>query len=608
MGKTLSLIFTLGVILTNAQTIVSTTPENKNIILEEFTGISCGYCPDGHSIGQALHNNFPNDIFLINIHTGSYATPQGPGTDFNTIFGAAIAGQSGLTGYPAGTVNRNQFAMTQGGGTAMSRGDWGSASTQLLAQPSPANVGLLANIDMATNILTVEVEVYYTTNGFGVVAPFSNKLNIAVVQHNILGPQSGGSTYNPSAIDPATGLYTHQHMLRHMLTGQWGETISTIAIGSLYSNVYTWNIPADINGVALDPTNLSIIAFVSEGNQEIYTGTEIYPDIVFVNSYDAYCMSVSASDIICSPITNLELKFRNYGSIPLTSLDINYSINGGASTTYPWTGNLASAGTETITIPNVPCTPTANNTVTFTLANPNGQTDQNTANNSGSSTFAGLGSAISGTVSIDIFTDQYGSETTWELKENGIVITSGGPYANVSAAQPTQYATLSSNTCYSFYIYDSYGDGIFAPGGYTVTDQAGTTIASGGNFTSQEATHFETAGTPVTSWDCVNNSCIDPGTGNGTYNTIAACQAICGISEINENSEEFVSIYPNPIKNSLFINGNFDYLEIFDVFGKLILSSNFKKVIDVSKLSNGIYFVDFKSDKKNSIKKIIISK
>ncbi|SVE28045.1 uncharacterized protein METZ01_LOCUS480899, partial [marine metagenome] len=83
---------------------------------------------------------------------------------------------------------------------------------------------------------------------------------------------------------------------------------------------------------------------------------------------------------------------------------------------------------------------------------------------------------------------------------------------------------------------------------------------------------------------------------------------ICGISEINENSEKFVSIYPNPIKNSLFINGNFDYLEIFDVFGKLILSSDFKKVIDVSKLSNGIYFVNFKSDKKNSIKKITIAK
>ena len=30
-----------------SQTFVSTTAENKNVILEEFTGISCGFCPDG---------------------------------------------------------------------------------------------------------------------------------------------------------------------------------------------------------------------------------------------------------------------------------------------------------------------------------------------------------------------------------------------------------------------------------------------------------------------------------------------------------------------------------------------------------------------------------
>ena len=29
---------------------------------------------------------------------------------FNTSFGAAIAGQSGLSGYPAGTVNRHVFS------------------------------------------------------------------------------------------------------------------------------------------------------------------------------------------------------------------------------------------------------------------------------------------------------------------------------------------------------------------------------------------------------------------------------------------------------------------------------------------------------------------
>ena len=34
--------------------------------------------------------------FLINIHTGGYASPQGSGTDFNTPFGASIAGQAGV--------------------------------------------------------------------------------------------------------------------------------------------------------------------------------------------------------------------------------------------------------------------------------------------------------------------------------------------------------------------------------------------------------------------------------------------------------------------------------------------------------------------------------
>ena len=37
------------------------------------------------------------------------------------------------------------------------------------------------------------------------------------------------------------------------------------------------------------------------------------------------------------------------------------------------------------------------------------------------------------------------------------------------------------------------------------------------------------------SYDCVNGSCIDPGTGLGQYNTLAACQAVCNISPIDQN-------------------------------------------------------------------------
>ena len=73
MKKILLSVFVLGSFLTFAQTNVSTTPENKNVVLEEFTGISCPYCPDGHVVHRGLKDNNPGDVMLINIHTGSFA-------------------------------------------------------------------------------------------------------------------------------------------------------------------------------------------------------------------------------------------------------------------------------------------------------------------------------------------------------------------------------------------------------------------------------------------------------------------------------------------------------------------------------------------------------
>ena len=69
MKNLLTLALALVTTFAFAQTFVSTTPENKNVVLEEFTGIYCGFCPDGHVIGQGLHDANPNDVFLINIHT-----------------------------------------------------------------------------------------------------------------------------------------------------------------------------------------------------------------------------------------------------------------------------------------------------------------------------------------------------------------------------------------------------------------------------------------------------------------------------------------------------------------------------------------------------------
>ena len=614
MKKILLSIFALSTIGLSAQTFVSTAPENKNIILEEFTGISCGYCPDGHKIGQQLHDANPSDVFLINIHTGGYATPQGPGTDFNTSFGAAIAGQSGLTGYPAGTVNRHQFPMTQGGGTAMSRSDWGSASTQLLANPSPLNVGIQASADMATNTLVVDIEVYYT----GTQTVTSNMLNIAVVQNNIEGPQSGMSL-NPTSILP-NGNYNHSHMLRHMLTGQWGEIISTLTPGTLYSNQFTWVMPADIAGVTLDPTNIAVVAFVSEGNQEIISGTEVYPSLVFANAYDAYLASAAASNNICSDIAKgIEVVIKNYGNLPLTTLDIIYDINGGTPITFPWVGNLTPGQAATVTLSNISYIASASNTVNISVANPNGNTDQNTTNDNVSTSFINQSmqgqvttGITDGLATIDITTDGYPTESTWEIiDDNGIVIASGSATtANAPQAQAT--ATLIAGACYAFNMYDSYGDGLSDPanGSYEVKDAAGTSIASGGgNFGFLAEHFFETSGGAAASWDCdIVNGCIDPGTGTGQYTSLGACTSVCNITSIQDNNTSEFNIYPNPAKDVLIIDGIYNSVNIYDVFGKLVLTTKSQKSIDITKLSNGVYMLEINTGNAFKTKKITIAK
>src|SRR5699024_2972295 len=119
------------------QTLVSTSPQNKKVVLEEFTGINCVFCPDGHAIAQGIKDENPDDVFLINVHTGGFANPGNGQPDFRTDFGTDLERQSGLTGYPAGTINRHVFV---GNTTALNRGQWESAAKQILQQSSYVNI------------------------------------------------------------------------------------------------------------------------------------------------------------------------------------------------------------------------------------------------------------------------------------------------------------------------------------------------------------------------------------------------------------------------------------------------------------------------------------
>ena len=90
--------------------------------------------------------------------------------------------------------------------------------------------------------------------------------------------------------------------------------------------------------------------------------------------------------------------------------------------------------------------------------------------------------------------DNYPGETSWQVTDaNGTVVASGGTYGSQpDGSTVTEVVNLGAGD-YTFTIFDSYGDGIccaYGSGSYSLTDEFGNAVASGGSFGSSESTDF----------------------------------------------------------------------------------------------------------------------
>ncbi|MBO4503357.1 MAG: Omp28-related outer membrane protein, partial [Bacteroidales bacterium] len=263
----LTVLFVVSSAVVSAQvtdTIVLLTPSNRNVLLEAFTAKGCAHCADGHRIANELAAANPGRVNVINIHEGGYTS-----NTYTTEFGSELRNQSGLTGYPQGTVNRHLFSGTA---TAMNRGDWTNKANQIMAMPSPVNIAAEGTLDTRTRTVNIRVQLYYTADQ----TVTTNSLNIAIIQDNVLGPQNGGSAYNPTQM--VGDQYRHTKMLRHLIAGQWGDTIQTISQGTLVEKTYQYVIPEQLgspNPIDAVLEDLRFIAFVCEGHQEVLTSIEV---------------------------------------------------------------------------------------------------------------------------------------------------------------------------------------------------------------------------------------------------------------------------------------------------------------------------------------------
>ena len=490
---TFALISLLALTFTaKAQQYVSTEPANRNVILEEFTGRNCGYCPDGHLIANQIMASNPGRVWAINVHAGSYAPTTYP--NFNTTASATILSGFSVSGFPSGVVNRSTSA-------AQGRGSWNSLSSQQLNQAAECNVAGIARINPDTRMATITVEVYYTGNS----SVNENYLTVAMLQDSILGSQSGMNG-NPAQV--VGNQYCHMHILRDVITPVWGEAVSPTTQGTLITKTYEYQIPESIgnpNGVNVVLDHIFFLAWVSEQYQgtptrpilnacelekTTMTDEPIYPSIVGITQV------VNAT---CSQTKDFEFELANIGTNSFTSIKYNVEV-GSASQEYEWTGELVSGDKTKISFDME--VPFGTNAGTLNIFEINGEAyEYSAAFESQCDEWTELdeeGDVTS--LKLYLIQDQWGEQITWDIINSaGETVASGGPYPHLVGSGATQINTenitdLPTNECYLFRIFDSNNNGIccnYGNGYYYIKDAQGVKfIESDGNYGAGETHQF----------------------------------------------------------------------------------------------------------------------
>ena len=95
---------------------------------------------------------------------------------------------------------------------------------------------------------------------------------------------------------------------------------------------------------------------------------------------------ISPTGTICANSISPVITLKNYGSAALSSVTINYNIDGGSNYTYNWTGNLATNATTQVNLPGIVISGGAH-TINAATYNPNGLTDVQTGNDASTGTF-----------------------------------------------------------------------------------------------------------------------------------------------------------------------------------------------------------------------------
>ncbi len=223
-------------------------PQDRRVLVEEFTGVRCINCPAGSTEIENLLSQQGDRLIAVSIHAEFFAEPYAENQyDFRSDEGENLINFLGLPeAYPSAVIDRKIYpgeADLQLVGLASWAGRIGTqvletakVSMELTNSYNPANRGLTVNV-VGQAFESIDEEV---------------RLTVMISESGIVDAQ-----LTPESSPDLDLNYVHKHVFRTTITPFDGDVLaSSMFTGDTFNKEYTFTMPQN-----WDASNCEVIAF-----------------------------------------------------------------------------------------------------------------------------------------------------------------------------------------------------------------------------------------------------------------------------------------------------------------------------------------------------------
>jgi hypothetical protein len=343
--------YALGLAILTAGALIAQSP--RFMVAEAFSNAGCPPCAQQNpAYGTLLAGNTSKVIGVKYQTAGPGFDPmnvQNP-TEVNTR-----ASYYGITGVPYGVLDGTAHTGSSYLGALANLNQSKINTRYAVTSPFDLQVTHTISPDLANISISVTITATEDIN----IGSQPMILHVLIAEREITFATAPGTN----------GETTFKGIMRKMYPNASGTTLSSSwTDGTSQTVTFTETLPTYLYKIS----EVGVVAFIQNNTtKEVLQGGYSAP--APLADYGAVTAIAGPSGLNCTgDLSGVNATIRNLGNVNMTSATVNYAINGGTSSSFPYTGSIAPNATANVAIPNLTGLTGGTNTLSVWLTQING--------------------------------------------------------------------------------------------------------------------------------------------------------------------------------------------------------------------------------------------